>query len=66
MEKALTPKHPLENDYFADDTVKDAEETDIPLSQCPSEDDHSATCYLLSALICWEAVNKNSNNSLKD
>ena len=32
MQKTLTPQHPSENDCFARDTVKDAEETDIPLS----------------------------------
>ena len=34
--------------------------------QCPSEDDHSATCGLPTTSICLEAVKKNSSHSLKD
>ena len=33
--------------------------------QCPSEDDRFATCGFLTTSISWEAVKKNSNNSLK-
>ena len=32
MQKTLTPRHPSENDCFADDAVEDAEESDITLS----------------------------------
>ena len=32
----------------------------------PSEDDRLATCGLLTTSVYWEAVKKNSNNSLKD
>ena len=32
MQKALTPQHPSENNCFAGDAVKEAEETYIPLS----------------------------------
>ena len=32
MQKALTSRHPTENDCFAGDAVEDAEEADIPLS----------------------------------
>ena len=32
MQKGLTPVHSSENDCFADDSVEEAKETDIPLS----------------------------------
>ena len=32
MQKTLTPQHPSNDDRFAGDAVKDAEETGIPLS----------------------------------
>ena len=34
--------------------------------QCPSMDDHLASCSSLTTSICREAANKNCNNSLKE
>ena len=66
MQKAVTPVNSSENDYFADDAVDEAEETDTRIRQCPSEDDRFATCGLPIISICLEAVKKKRNNSLKD
>ena len=66
MQKALTPKHPTENDCFAGDAIEDAEETDIPMSSVSIGGRPLCNLQLADDIDLQEAVKKNSNNSVKD